>query len=466
MFTENLFRKYSKNTAFITDTGDTFTYGDLTGLATDLFNRINQRCLVFCLCRNTLESLTGYISFLSNRVVPVMLDASLDPALLKNLVNLYHPEFVWLPEDYAMEFDNQDGCHFVNRYRLVRLKQKEKVSLHENLALLLTTSGSTGSPKLVRLSYDNVFSNAESIAEYLGISDQERPISSLPMHYSFGLSVINSHLLKGATLLFTNRSIMEKDFWTFLKKEKASSFSGVPYTYEILRKLRFSRMDLPFLKTLTQAGGKLNDLLNREFSEFCMKSGKRFFVMYGQTEATARMSYLPPHYSLSKLGSMGIAIPGGEFSLVDETGNPVKENETIGELVYKGRNVSMGYAECADDLCKGDENKGVLVTGDLAKRDPDGFYYIVGRKKRFIKIYGNRVNLDETERLIKNIIPDCACGGIDDHLTIYMTNNERKAEVIDYISGITGIHPQAFSVKFVEQIPKNSSGKTIYSQLN
>jgi len=250
-----------------------------------------------------------------------------------------------------------------------------------------------------------------------------------------------------------------------LKSEKATSLSGVPYTFEMLKKLRFFRMDLPFLKTLTQAGGKLNHELNREFSEFCFQSGKRFFVMYGQTEATARMSYLSPQYSLSKLGSMGKAIPGGEFSLVDEQGKIISEGEVTGELVYKGENVSLGYAECGADLSKEDENKGILITGDLAKRDHDGFYYIVGRKKRFIKIFGNRINLDETERMLKSIIPECACNGTDDQMVIYITDESRKKEVINYLSDRTGIHPQAFTVKKVDIIPKNASGKTIYSQL-
>jgi long-chain acyl-CoA synthetase len=187
--------------------------------------------------------------------------------------------------------------------------------------------------------------------------------------------------------------------------------------------------------------------------------------MYGQTEATARMSYLPHQYSLSKLGSMGIAIPGGEFSIIDDKGEKIEEPEIIGELVYKGKNVSLGYAECGDDLKKEDENKGVLYTGDIAKRDSDNFYYIVGRKKRFIKIYGNRVNLDETERLLKNIIHDCACTGEDDHMLIYITDKTRTEEVRNYISLKTGINHTAFSVKYIAEIPKNSSGKTIYSKL-
>jgi acyl-coenzyme A synthetase/AMP-(fatty) acid ligase len=178
------------------------------------------------------------------------------------------------------------------------------------------------------------------------------------------------------------------------------------------------------------------------------------------------MSYLPYELALSKIGSMGRAIPGGEFSIIDENNQPVAGAEIIGELVYKGKNVSLGYAECGEDLQKEDENKGTLITGDLAKRDSDGFYYIVGRKKRFIKLFGNRFNLDETERLLKNIIPDCACTGVDDNLIIYVTDQSKESEVREYLSKKTGININAFSVKFIDKIPKNSSGKTVYSGLS
>jgi len=331
--------------------------------------------------------------------------------------------------------------------------------------LLLTTSGSTGSPKLVRLTYGNIEANARSIAEYLAITDSDRPVTTLPMNYSFGLSIINSHFLVGATILLTNKTLMEKDFWSFLKREKATTMSGVPYTYEILKKLHIFKMDLPSIKYMTQAGGKLNPDLNREFAEWALATNKRFYVMYGQTEATARMSYLPYQFVLSKLGSMGIAIPGGVFSIIDDNNNPVEGAEVIGELVYKGGNVSHGYAECGEDLIKEDENKGILITGDLAKRDSDNFYYIVGRKKRFIKLFGNRVNLDETERLLKNIISDCACTGEDDHMLVYISDISREQEVREYLALKTGINIRGFSIRHIDKIPKNSAGKTIYSNL-
>jgi acyl-coenzyme A synthetase/AMP-(fatty) acid ligase len=307
--------------------------------------------------------------------------------------------------------------------------------------------------------------NAQSIAQYLSIDSTERPITTLPMHYSFGLSIINSHLMKGATVLLTNRSLMEKEFWAFLKSEKATSLSGVPYTYEMLKRLRFFRMDLPSLKTLTQAGGKLNIELTKEFAEYCHETNKRFFVMYGQTEATARMSYLPFEQSLSKLGSIGIAIPKGTFQLIDEINDEIKVVDKVGELVYSGPNVSLGYAESGADLILGDVNKGKLFTGDLAKKDVDNYYYIVGRKKRFIKLFGNRVNLDEAEQLLKTIIHDCACTGEDDKMVIFITESSRLDEVKKYISTKTGINHSAFIVKIISKIPKNESGKTIYSKL-
>ena len=237
------------------------------------------------------------------------------------------------------------------------------------------------------------------------------------------------------------------------------------YIFEMLKKLRFARMDLPFLKYLTQAGGKLSPELSAEFAEVCAAKSVKFIVMYGQTEATARMSYLPWECARTKTGSMGIAIPGGRFWLVDDGGNAIEDAETVGELCYQGDNVSLGYATNCADLGKGDENRGVLQTGDMAKRDRDGFYYIVGRKKRFLKLFGNRINLDEAERLLRAAGYDCACAGADDKLTIYVTQEGQQAQILQIISERTGINPQGFAVAYIDKIPRNESGKIVYSAL-
>lgn len=465
MFKNSLFSFTFNSSAVITDNNEVISYWDLSSFSDLLYSKINHRCLVFSLCHNSIDSLKGYVAFVNNKIVPLMLDASMDIDFLKDLIKIYKPEYIWMPKKRLAELNINIIAFQSTEYCLVKLNHHFHYRLHNDLALLLTTSGSTGSPKLVRLSYDNLLANANAIGQFLAITAEERPITVLPMHYSFGLSIINSHLIKGATILLTNLSLMEREFWTFLKSYKASSLSGVPYTYEILKRLRFFSMDLPFLKTLTQAGGELNIKLTKEFAEYCQFTNKRFFVMYGQTEATARMSYLPYEQLMTKAGSIGVPIPGGLFQLIDEKGILINETDKIGELIYYGPNVSMGYAENGDDLILDDVNKGRLSTGDFAKKDENNYYYIVGRKNRFIKLFGNRVNLDETERLLKVLLPDCACIGTDDKMVIYINERNRLDEIKKYVSTKIGINHNAFTVKEIDEIPKNSSGKTLYSKL-
>lgn len=468
-------KKASNSTAALSDTGDIITYGELVQGACDIRELIGTRKLVFILCHNSIASLWGYVSMMASENVPLLLSAELDMELLTYLIETYKPNYIWAPKDIREKLcSGVEMCRgfegeTVFSYKDYELFKNggENIKLHNELALLLTTSGSTGSPKLVRQSYKNIQANAEAIVSYLELDSTEKPITMLPMNYTYGLSIINSHLLVGAKLLMTDSSYAQKQFWSFFKEQEATSIAGVPFTYEILKKLRFERMELPSLRYMTQAGGKLMPELHRHYAEYALTHGKRFYVMYGQTEATARMSYLPYEKSLEKYGSMGIAIPGGEFSLIDVDGNVINDSETVGELVYKGPNVTLGYAETLEDLAGGDERKGVLVTGDMAKRDKDGYYYIVGRKKRFLKIYGNRVNLDECERMLQQEFEglEAACVGEDDHMRIYVTNPNVEKEAAAYLSEKTGLNPKAFEVLYIDEIPKNASGKKLYKEL-
>lgn len=458
----DLEKKSPKAIAAVQEDGEILTYGELLQKAEDLYGAIGGRTLAFILCKNALGALTGYVACQVYGVVPLLLDSDLDQGLLDTLIHTYHPAYLWAPDEREIEGQKiyEDLGYSLYETGLT------PYPLNDQLALLLTTSGSTGSPKLVRQSRQNIDANAQSIAQYLELTQEERPITTLPMNYTYGLSIINSHLLVGATLLLTTKGIMQKEFWSFFKEKGATSFGGVPYTYEMLKKLRIFRMDLPSLKTMTQAGGKLTPELHKEFAEFAQNTNRRFYVMYGQTEATARMSYLPYQRALEKYGSMGIAIPGGEFSLIDVDGKEIEQPEVTGELVYRGPNVTLGYAQQGEDLIKGDERGGVLVTGDMAKRDADGYYYIVGRKKRFLKIYGNRVNLDECERMIKGQFAiDCACSGRDDLLVIFITDPALEEPVRKFIAEKTGLNIKAFEVRQIDAIPKSSSGKTLYKEL-
>ncbi len=463
MFFYKEIEKYGDASALVTEKGTVVSYQELTARADQIGKAAGQRCLVFSICKNVEESVIGYVGFLRNDIVPVLLSSDIHEELLADLLNSYHPSYIWAPAGQA-------GCagtviYRDGEYELHRTGLAADYMLDSELALLLTTSGSTGSPKLVRQSWKNIQSNTESIVEYLGIVQTDRAITTLPMNYTYGLSIINSHLCRGAAIILTESTLLDKTFWTLLKMQKATTFGGVPYTYEILKKLHFERMDVPSLRYITQAGGKLVKEMAEEFNQICLKKNMQLIIMYGQTEATARMAYLPWKDAQRKAGSIGIAIPGGELSLIDAEGNPIEEPEIVGEMLYQGENVTLGYAENRHDLNQPDENRGVLHTGDMAKRDKDGFYYVVGRKKRFLKIFGNRVNLDEVENLLKKEGIENACTGQDDHLKIYITHAEQEKEAVDYLVNHTAISRAGFEVRYISEIPRSESGKVLYSAL-
>jgi len=456
--------QFGDRTALITENGGHITYSQLVEQADEVGSAVGNRCLAFLMCRNSADAVAGYVGFLRHKIVPVLLAESLDKALIGNLLDAYHPAYFYFPSEKPLDLQGKKVWEN-GAYTLLRLPYEQDYPIAEELAALLTTSGSTGSPKLVRQSVKNIEANTCSIVEYLGVVPEDRAITTLPMQYTYGLSILQSHLSRGASIILTEKSLMDKQFWTLLKGQKATTFGGVPYIYEMLKKLRFGHMELPSLRYLTQAGGKLSKELSTEFSEICKQRGMKFIVMYGQTEATARMAYLPWDYAQSKAGSIGVAIPSGEFWLADAGGKPISEPEVTGELVYKGPNVTLGYAENRFDLGKPDENHGELHTGDMAKRDADGFYYIVGRKKRFLKLFGSRVNLDEVEGLLNKEGIPCACTGVDDRLDVYITDEGKLEDARRFIKEHTGINVNGFQVYVIDEIPRNDAGKVLYSAL-
>ena len=228
------------NIACVTSDGHEYSYSDIKRLSDEFSNYIIPHTMMFIGCSNSLESLIAYISCMRYHIVPLLLNRDIDTGTLDNLVSVYRPQYLFFPQDRCAIFEDKEILLTKNGFSL--LKGYEGIDiLPKNLSLLLTTSGSTGSPKLVRLSEENLESNAYSIIKYLNITSSERAITSLPMYYSYGLSVINSHLLAGATLLLTDKSYIQRDFWNFATIENATSFAGVPFTYEILKKMRFEK---------------------------------------------------------------------------------------------------------------------------------------------------------------------------------------------------------------------------------
>lgn len=446
---------------------EVWDYSRLFDVSEKIAGTMPPRSLVFLLCRNTPASIAAYVGFINHGIVPVMIDAALDEDLLAALIAAYRPTYAWIPAERMASFQRGHEILRQEDYVLLDLEEKSPFPLHDDLALLMTTSGSTGSPKLVRQSYDNLKANTESIVQYLDLHEDERAVTNLPLHYVYGLSILNTHLAAGASVVVTEKTLFDRAFWQIVREQEVTSLAGVPYTYAMLKRLRFFRMELPALRTLTQAGGKLDPELHAAFADYAAQTGKEFTVMYGAAEATARMGYLPPQYALEKVGAMGVAIPGGRFELIDEAGKEITDTDTVGELVYYGANVTLGYAMSGADLVRGDERHGRYETGDLARRDADGYYTVVGRKRRFLKLFGKRTNLQEVEHILRRHFGEIevACAGVDDHLYVFVTQDHLVSEIVPFLSAKLGLHHSAFAAKCIATIPKNASGKTVYLEL-
>jgi len=459
----NIDKKKPDSMAILDSSGLRLTYGELCDFCHEFNLKISSRALIFILGRNCVGVAAAYIASLSSRIVPLLLNAGIEKGFLKGLIETYKPAYVWAPADIDGDF----GKDVWGRYDCTLYETNLNSSpMNNDLSLLLPTSGSTGSPKLVRHSYKNVEANAENVARFFDIEENERPMLDSPIYNTYGLSILSSHIFAGATVLLTPETVLSRAYWNLFNDNNATSISGVPYTFELLKKLRFFNMDLPSLTTITQGGGRLSDNLYLELAEYARATNRRFIPTYGQSESTARMSGYIADDVASKCCTIGKPIPNGKMTLINESGVLISQPGEIGEIVFEGLNVTLGYAENASDLIRGDERGGVLFTGDLAITDSDGCFYIVGRKSRFLKLYGTRVGLDECERMISSTFnTECACTGDDTVLKVYLIDAVRKDEVASFVPSALGINPVAVEVIVIASFPRNEAGKILYNSL-
>ena len=463
-------KQHSEDLAVI-DTGANtqYTFGEIDSAALNLASNLKlpEKGLIFLFTQNNYESTVAYLAALKSGNAVCLFDDKLNREFRLNLINIYNPEFIITSSKTKIKnFKLQSVFLSLAVYKCTSLTLK---NISPDLALLLSTSGTTGSPKLVRLSYVNIQSNAEAIAEYLRIDRSERPISSLPLSYSYGLSVLNSHLLKGASILLTDKTFVIRDFWKTFNDYLCTSFAGVPYTYQLLKKTNFHKINLPSLKYLTQAGGALDRDTFEYFLDYAEQKNILFYTMYGQTEASPRISFVPPENCREKIGSIGISIPGGSISLFKDK-ELVSQPFINGEIIYSGKNVMLGYAANRNDLEKGDEMNGVLTTGDIGYRDNDGYYFLTGRIKRFIKVFGSRLNLDDAEKLLETRFKKTvACVGEENKLIIFIEGGDNainEKDIKNYLVRMYRIYPWTISVNYLKEINFTSTGKKDYSKLN
>ena len=420
--------------------GGAISYAELDERVAELTARLGrERRLILVGAANNADALVAYLAALRGRH-PVLLVPGDNGDTVAALTAAYDPDVV-ITEAQGWEVGERHRC--------------SAHDLHPDLALLLSTSGSTGSAKLVRLSHRNLEANAESIAQYLGITGRDRAVTTLPMQYCYGLSVVNSHLLRGAGLVLTDLSVVDSCFWDLFSASGATSFAGVPHTFELLDRVGFESMSLPGLRCVTQAGGRLDPDKVRRYAAIGERRGWQFFVMYGQTEATARMAYLPPERASSHPQTIGVAIPGGSFRI------DAPDRDGVGELVYRGPNVMLGYAERPDELAMGATVE-ELHTGDLARVVDGDLYQVVGRRSRFIKLFGLRVDLDKIEALISSEGVDNMCTGDDEGLVIAVEPGGDARAVARLVSGRVGVPVKAIRVLEFAELPLTANGKPDY----
>jgi len=446
-FGQDLGKRWANRPAIIdADSGRSLTYSELSHAIDRCSRRLDcGRGLVLLICDNSLNALIMYLAALHSGCPVVFLDAK----------SAQHRQSFLGQFSFLYACDSRDDS-------LESFPQNRGLPLHPDLAMLLSTSGSTGEKKFVRLSAHNLASNAQAIVQYLQITCDDRAPLSLPMSYSYGLSVINSYLLAGASLVITQRSTVETAFWDLFDANGCTSYAGVPHNYDLLYRTGLIDRPRPSMRYATVAGGRLSPERVRDMALRGRREGWDFFVMYGQTEAAPRMAYLPPGFAADFPESIGKPIPGGEMSLRSESGAIIDLPNVEGELVYRGPNVMMGYASKDADLAAPAQTP-VLETGDLGYRDAQGFFFITGRKSRFVKLSGKRVSLDVLNDQLAQEGLIGAVVGRDEQLGVVLSESEVPADFLARWAKSLDVPKQMIHLVHVDALPLNANGKVDYA---
>jgi long-chain acyl-CoA synthetase len=413
-----------------------------------------KKQLAFLYLDNSVNAVSVFWSFMNSNYAIALLSPNIPEAFKTHLEEIYSPACIYDTTRTVIASYQHTSVESTGTFYC---EQEHNLFIHEEIKVLLNTSGTTGSPKFVKLSDKNLLSNALSIVDYLPVNGSDVTPLNLPIYYSYGLSVLTSNSIRGGQIVCSNVDVLNKAFWQKMNEYRYTSIAGVPFVYEMLERIGFRKSTYPSLKYMTVAGGKLEQPIMQKFAEYALGQHIAFYVMYGQTEATARMSYVPSGNLINKIGSIGIAIKNGRFDLEPETG----------ELCYSGPNVFGGYVNTPADLATY-EQPSLLHTGDLARVDNDGYYYITGRVKRIVKLFGTRINLDEIETILISYCGKAVkCTGINDKILLIAVTDQDidGADLTRYLAEVTKLHPSVIKVQYIEEYPLSLNGKVDYNKI-
>ncbi len=474
------FSQYGCLPACITERGEIITYYRLHQLQEECYIYMSGKDLVFLAADTSSDSILIYISCIMHHIPICMVDSKTPEKQMIQLLERFQPTVIWIPSYLSMQIQAIDNWLRSKNQAEQNIRQKiwrdyllfsvmwetEGGCVPDpGIALLLPTSGSTGLGKYVMLSDKNIQANTEAIINRLEICTGDRAMVMLPQCYSYGLSVINTYLMQGGTLLLPYHSWLKKEFWEFFQNNAGNAISGVPFLYQMLRKINFSSIKLPDLKLMTQAGGALDRSSKDYFLKIAQSRQIDFAVMYGQTEATARISSFFLNRFPEKKDSVGTVLEGGRLQILCKQSAASDIGNAAGEILYAGNNVFCGYAYSREDL-QNSKKKEILYTGDIGYLDADGYLFLTGRMKRIAKLYGMRIQLDEIEQtLFEKHGLITACVEENEKLVIIFDDAEWKESTVCSLLEQMGIEKNMIKSRYVSTLPRTVSGKIAYREL-
>lgn len=424
------FKKNCNSTALVDEKIGSVKYSELIKQINLTKTKIKKNSIILLVADNSASFVLGYVSLLScKKAINILIDESFSDNFIKDIIKKYKPNYVFATKEYFKLNSKYKSILNFYTHSIFEINSNFERKLNYENFLLLSTSGSTQSPKFVRLSKRNISDNTMKICLGLGVKKTHTTITTMPLGYSYGLSILNTHLFKCAKIIMNNNTILEREFWVKIRNYNVNSLGGVPEFYEIMKKINFEKYNLSSIKYMTQAGGKLDEKSLKYFGEVCKKKSIKFYIMYGQTEASPRMTILHWKMFFRKLNSVGRPLKNYKVKILNSK-HKNKKIRAEGEVVFYGDNVCLGYAKNFKDLIKGNLNKKKLFTGDIGYLDKDKFLYIIGRKSKFIKFFGKRLDLREIERFLFSKGFKTKCIVVDKMLKLNLYNKQNKENEI------------------------------------